>query len=975
MLFSKLSNLFKKNIYLFLIIILVFIIGLTNFKPDTFLLGWDSLSTEFNPFLGIKRSVWSGWQEYQSFGLPAGMAHSADLIRSIFIYFLTFILPLNFVRYFFHLFCLLLGGIGAYYLFSKLFKNESNFISFIGAVFYILNLGTIQIFALAFEPFSVFFAFLPWLILTFINYINSNKLFDKKYITLLVIVNFLATPMSYLQTLFFVYFLALSFISLGILFQSTKKIFTIKKLMVSSLFIFFINSFWILPQIYFLLNSNGVVENSTINQLATENVYYRNLEKGNILDFLTLQGFYFDSFETTTTTLIFDNWHKYFSNTFVNLLIFLPVFLLILGLLNYKKSSLLFYLLFLLSCIALLNNTPLFIQINQILRGVPILNQIFRSPFTKFIVLYSLVYSYFIVSGMLLIKQLTKSIKIFFLHKIINKLPAIFLLLFIVLYLPVFQGDLFPKLVKVKVPESYISLIEYFNTNVPKNSRVGLLPEYTHWGWYKNKWGYDGSGFLWYAIEQPIVSRTFDVWSYNSESYYWEIKDAIEDRDIVRFENLLDKYDIKYLIYDKSLQSLNSMDSFLQHDEIEYILGNSQNVTLQKVFDNISVYKFNKTPKIKKIINIDTLNKISNFDFPYTKFDNYYTSRESNTSKYFYLFSDLFTYTYINERNWNISESPSNFILSYKLTDDDYENYRIPSEFRHNNYYKFKYLNDEYELIEQTLPISIILIKNELNIYIPKFKIDTIANYKVLSQDCSSIDNNTTTEFNTYFYSQTLTSENGGSLCVGYENKLLQHENSYLYKVEIENIAGLLPYFYLNGSGLAKFEINLIDGINYLLIDKGYLYDDGYSFNFQNRSLKNSNTINKIYDSEIYVFPFDFVKSIYLENIANENNEYNLVYINDKVNYYTYNIDNINNENLYVLNQSYDSGWVAFCGFKPCNAEHVVVNNWSNGWIFNDISDMSKNIKIVFWPQYLQYLGYILAIIPIIFVLFYKNKK
>lgn len=58
--------------------------------------------------------------------------------------------------------------------------------------------------------------------------------------------------------------------------------------------------------------------------------------------------------------------------------------------------------------------------------------------------------------------------------------------------------------------------------------------------------------------------------------------------------------------------------------------------------------------------------------------------------------------------------------------------------------------------------------------------------------------------------------------------------------------------------------------------------------------------------------------------------------------------------------QAYDNGWVAWCGIKPCQAEHVLVNNWANGWVFDSTADTgTKKITIIFWPQVLEYLGFV----------------
>ena len=81
-----------------------------------------------------------------------------------------------------------------------------------------------------------------------------------------------------------------------------------------------------------------------------------------------------------------------------------------------------------------------------------------------------------------------------------------------------------------------------------------------------------------------------------------------------------------------------------------------------------------------------------------------------------------------------------------------------------------------------------------------------------------------------------------------------------------------------------------------------------------------------------------------------------------------------------VLSQAFHEGWKAYevssikySVFREFFApilgkeikEHVVVNNWGNGWMLQDnrmtgISEQSRTIVLVFWPQYLEYFGFVL---------------
>ena len=93
----------------------------------------------------------------------------------------------------------------------------------------------------------------------------------------------------------------------------------------------------------------------------------------------------------------------------------------------------------------------------------------------------------------------------------------------------------------------------------------------------------------------------------------------------------------------------------------------------------------------------------------------------------------------------------------------------------------------------------------------------------------------------------------------------------------------------------------------------------------------------------------------------------------EKINYFTYKIKSnnmtIKQYNNIILFQSYDPGWIAFSNGKLLN--HVLINNWANGWqINNETMKQSNNeiICIIFWPQYLEFLGFELLIIVFILI-------
>lgn len=175
------------------IIFVVFMLAAANFSPNLWLTGWDNLHPEFAFDVNIQRSFFAVWQEYQGLGLLGGMAHAADLPRQLLLLPLSIIFPANLLRQIYFFLMLAVGSLGLYFLLvnkflSSLQNNRRELVGFLGSIFYLLNLGTLQTFYAPFESFVTQYGLLPWLFLTAFTYINQPT---RKNLLFLIIVNFL----------------------------------------------------------------------------------------------------------------------------------------------------------------------------------------------------------------------------------------------------------------------------------------------------------------------------------------------------------------------------------------------------------------------------------------------------------------------------------------------------------------------------------------------------------------------------------------------------------------------------------------------------------------------------------------------------------------------------------------------------------------------------------------------------------------
>ena len=974
----------KRYFFEFLLFLLVVGIFVTNYVPGTYLIGWDSLQTELYPWLAVKRAFFSVWQEYQSFGLPSGMAHAADLLRALFIFLISFFLKQNLVRYVFHHLMLLVGGIGAFNLFKHLgFKSKNSPFAFLGATFYILNLGTVQMFALPFEPFSVFFAFLPWLILVFFLYIEELH-HTKKTLNKFLLINILATPAFYQQTIFLVYIIVLGLLFLGLIVKYTfekerQSLLTyLRNFFSVVLLIFIVNSFWLLPQFYTFASSADVTRQSKINQLATDTVMNKNIEKGQIQYLGRFENFYYDLKDINQESL-FSSWMEYFENKLFYGLSFLPFVLAIVGLvLGKRKYDIPIAAVFIATFLIFMSGTPPLTFIWYIVREISIVGQVFRSPFTKFVFPFVLASSYFFVLGLYGLSNLSVFNDRF--KRYFSTFSILFGFSIVALTIaPAFMGNYFLPRMKIKLPEQYGEVVKYFK-DTDRNKRIALVPDYTFWGWYQNSWGYDGSGFIWYGVEQPIISRTFDVWSKESESYFWEMKRAVETQNSARFKNILNKYNINYLLVDRSAISITSANLETQNDRIFNIIQNIPDISLVKSVGNIDIYEFiseypvnNFSYLSSSFINAYPKYEITDQDDIYDYLGNYINDEESKPDVIF-PFVDLTTQTERKDRGWKISEDGDYFILAKDILGINLGDYFLAE----NEYSLESKIFDGKNITYLETPVNIKIYVGKIEVLVKKVLVEGVPVERVDLINCR----NTFSDFGSDNFTDGILqiySRNRSSACFSFGRPFLAHWNGYLIKVNSEQISGEPLLFYIVGNKSntqSKIEEKLVSGISYFILGTGAYYDDGYIFGFQNISYKGKESVNRLKSLDIYVFPFDYVKNIKLtkkDSIIN-NPIYESFSDVRKNNYYSYRfIGGSVFHNTVVINQAYDPGWVAACGLGKCDAKHVKVNNWANGWVFE--KGIPENVQVMFWPQFLEYIGFGFLGLCVLISFKYKEKE
>ncbi|TXI34643.1 MAG: hypothetical protein E6Q53_01160, partial [Candidatus Moraniibacteriota bacterium] len=516
----------------------------------TWLLGWDSVVPELNWQVNFARALGGAWQEYQGLGLPGGMAHLADLTRMMILWVIDFIVPTEYVRWIWHYGMLILGPIGVWYLGRRLWK-WNGWAALAAGVFYLFNLATVQYFYVPYEAFSSFYGFLPWLLAVFLSYLESGKTRELFWV---MFVGLAATSAFYVQTLFVVYGMILVILSLGYWRQW-------KRVLMAFLTILVMNAFWLLPVAYGVLQGGSLVGQAKINSIGSPETALYNQGFGSWRDVLSLRGYWLEWVEWNGGSeggRMMQSYWEWSWQMWVTAL-GLGVFgMSIVGMVwsTVKKKLRWGWIGGVILAYIMLgsNNIPFGGIYGWLVEKVPLFGEMFRSVFTKWSVVMALLISVGLGGLVARIRR-----------KWVGAIVAMLLVgVSVIGVWPVFREGLVFSKMKVELPGEYTKLFEFMKGQ--EWGRVVYLPAQDMWSWKYTDWGYRGSGFLWYGIEQPILDRAFDVWSPYNETFYNEFSTAlygcINNSQIINSQILklgcrelvakvLQKYDVRYVLLDE----------------------------------------------------------------------------------------------------------------------------------------------------------------------------------------------------------------------------------------------------------------------------------------------------------------------------------------------------------------------------------------------------------------------------------------
>lgn len=1013
---------FKNNPFIFLLLAFVIFVSFANYKSGSILSGWDTLHPEFNFALYFKRTFFGVWQEHQGLGTVASQSHAGELPR-LFIYYLSSLfLDSHFLRYGYFFLTWLVGSLGTYFflqrkVFKDLQKINKNSLSFSGALAYLLNLTVLQQYYVPLEMFATHFATLPWLLLLSTNYLEKGR---KKNLLLFSLVTLFSSSISHTPTLFYAYFLGLLLYLAAFSLSDIKKFFTRSIVLVLATVI--INSFWLLPNFYFVLTSGHEVSESKIHTQFSDKAFLTGKKFGDIENIALLKNFLFDWGEYDEKNRqfvdLFDEWMPHLNNpitksigysvfVFVGLGILATIKTGLKGKVGIKNYPLALLPIFAISIILIANNNPVSSALFSYLdKNIPITKEALRFPFTKFSILLTLTYAVYFAIGVN-----------FFLNWVLKKrknlkslfwIQAYIVLLGLSFYmLPGVAGNFISPSMKVNIPQGYFDMFSWFEKQ--DDGRIAPFPVDSFWGWTYHKWGYEGAGFRWFGLKQPILDREFDRWSYHNENYYWEISYAVYSQNKDLFESVLDKYQIKRLLVDESILNPSSAKS-VYLDELNKMIKSSARISIEKDFGQIKIYKFEQTNNIKDFVFINNnlpeigpTYKWSNYDVGYLENGNYVTTNDiqhTTTNVIYYPFRSLFTNKTQADLEFEVEVLKDNIVFRKKLPEDTAGYYLNVPKVDDNeliwidpkNLKKTKKLNYDVFYDSRVIEVKIPKAEGYYSAEIDSFnKVVQQNEFAGAARNCNPKaigwikDEKVIVQNKSYLRLESLGANNcSAAFWLGN----LPNKYAYLISVQGRNRQGKSLLYWIENLNSRR-----VDAEEYLpksnQFTTSYFIQPpmeadavGYTLHFDNISIGSDLTVNDLGHISVIPIPFNFLSHISLRpqlaasrvvqmpsnvnfRVSHPNPSAYVVYVGDGV-------------EVLTLSQGYSEGWQAYRGNFQFLApilgerikEHVLVNNWENGWT---LDKSAQEIVIIFLPQYLEYFG--LLILPVYFGLIWRLRK
>lgn len=546
-------------IALFILFTIIFII---NFRGDKWLISNDNYSPELNPLLTFFRSIVSpAWRSYRGLGV-ASDSEQADILRAIIFWVFSPLFSKQLVSQLYMFFCLFLGVFSIGKLTSNILlacrSKVSPTISFFTAsLIYLTTLWTIWVFNFPVMPYVAQYGLLPFILLVFYKFLSNQS---WKNALLLFISGLLFSTVSLISTLFFISLISFALLGWSRLFEKGNFPYNFRGLVVGILVFILSQIFWILPFFSYFTSSASAVKESFVNEGITNSTIDLEQEKMTSSNTLRFYTRHLDIAENDKGEgMMFEDSENYTSYDLYKLIAFLPAFLSgigIIGVISTKRFSLLpLFIFILLGWFGIANINPPFGAVYKYLsESSDTFRQVFRWSTSKFGNVLLIGFAFFGTVGLTFLIELFSRVLRKPLARKISTGGILFIFTISMLF---FGGFLFNKhLVTSRsysdIPQSYFILKDKLD-DIGVSKRMVIFPPANNSYFREYSFGFYGSGFLHYLIENPLLEKALAIGSQDTEKAISEIENSYFSKDKNELISLLNKYEVELILVDRNL--------------------------------------------------------------------------------------------------------------------------------------------------------------------------------------------------------------------------------------------------------------------------------------------------------------------------------------------------------------------------------------------------------------------------------------
>lgn len=623
----------KNNWGRIILFIILSVICILSFSKGKYLLGNDNYSPELNPGLTIERSIESpAWRSYRVLGFGSE-SEQADVFRAIFYWVAEKVLPQSSLGQVFGLLCLFVGSWFMCELTGLIVKDfvKKKYYQvgiLLGGVLYITTLWIAWVYSYHMSPFVSQFGFMPLVLFSIYNYLREPS--NKKLI-LVFASGIIFASSCVIATIFFVDILLIILFTIyfAIVFGKENlksKIKTSSKV----LGVFIITQlFWLLPFAVYTINNTQGLFDSYINRSITANTI--DLER----EMMTAENsarFYTRLLGTAADnqgTMLFPLSENYTSYDFYKVFSYMPIFFSFVGLIflaiKKKWKLLIFWILIFGSWFLIKNgNPPLGIIYTWLQDNISIFKQVFRWVSSKIGNVYLISLTVTSAFGIVFLLDFLTS----FFKKTVVKVVVFSAFILALVSLQLFYSEflftknLFPERSLVEnIPNEYFGLAEYMEEENIEDARIYYAPPSNNGYFREYSWGFVGSVFLNYIIPNPLMDLSLAIGSEVGEKAMYELEDAYLSGDVESLKTYLNKYDVEYLLIDRSLT-----DTVYGY-EIDWNLCNeiTSNFNLKWQLGDLELYSFDieDTENILTVSDFNIVNPVRIKNYITGTLDNY----------------------------------------------------------------------------------------------------------------------------------------------------------------------------------------------------------------------------------------------------------------------------------------------------------------------------------------------------------------